>query len=253
MTVGLFVPCYIDQLYPDVARATLDLLERIGYRVMIPEGQTCCGQPMANSGYERVTAPVANRLARLFSECDWVIAPSGSCAHHIRHHYDRFDPNPELNRLRERTVELCEFLSRDDSPALPDAQFPFKTGLHNSCHGVRGLDLATPSERMGARHSMPETLLRQVRGIELVPLNRPDECCGFGGTFAVKQACISSVMGRDRLRDHADNGVEVITGTDSSCLMHMEGLARRDGLPLRFLHIAQILTHRSEPVKSASS
>ncbi|MEX1212134.1 MAG: (Fe-S)-binding protein [Balneolaceae bacterium] len=249
MTVGLFVPCYIDQLYPDVARATLDLLERMGYEVIIPEGQTCCGQPMANSGYERITAPVADRMARLFVDCDWVVAPSGSCVHHIRDHYDRFDPTPALEHLRTRTVELCEFLSRKDAPALPGTHFPYKTGLHNSCHGVRGLGLSTPSERMEPHRSLPEQLLSRVTGIELVPLGRPDECCGFGGTFAVKQACLSSVMGRDRLRDHAENGVDVITGTDTSCLMHLEGLARTDRLPLRFLHIAQILNHRAEPVQ----
>lgn len=241
MVVGLFIPCYIDQFYPQTARATLELLESTGVEVVVPEGQTCCGQPLANSGYEPDAVSVMEQLADTFSGVDHIVSPSGSCIHHIRHHYDILEQRPVVRHLRENSFELCQFLSHHPELNLPAARFPFRTGLHQSCHGQRGLRLASSSERMEPAFSVVGDLLKRVDGLELVSLNREDECCGFGGTFAVTEEAVSVRMGKDRVADHLQNGVEVITGTDLSCLMHLEGIIRRDGLPLRILHVAEIL------------
>ena len=246
MTVGLFVPCYIDQFYPGVARAVLEILERGGASVQVPEAQTCCGQPLANSGHETETFELMHRTASLFADCDRIVCPSGSCSYHIREHYEKVPQSEEIVHLRRNVREFCRFL--DDYPEfIPDRiHFPYRTGLHQSCHGLRGLRLGRASELMEPDHSIPEDLLSRAEGIELCRLGRSDECCGFGGTFAVKQEALSVQMGADRLKDHMNAGVEVITGTDSSCLMHLEGLAKRRRMPLRFLHIAEILNSTGE-------
>lgn len=246
MIVGLFIPCYIDQFYPQAARATLELLESTGVEVVVPTGQTCCGQPLANSGYEPDAVSVMEQLADTFAGVDHIVSPSGSCIHHIRHHYDILEQRPAVHHLREKSLELCQFLSRHPELNLPTAHFPFRTGLHQSCHGQRGLRLASSSERMEPAWSVVGDLLKKVEGLELVSLNREDECCGFGGTFAVTEEAVSVRMGKDRVADHLQNDVEVITGTDLSCLMHLDGIIRRDGLPLRVLHVAEILNATME-------
>ncbi|MEX2586218.1 MAG: (Fe-S)-binding protein [Balneolaceae bacterium] len=246
MIVGLFIPCYIDQFYPRAARATLELLESTGVEVVVPTDQTCCGQPLANSGYEPDAVAVMEQLADTFAGVDHIVSPSGSCIHHIRHHYDILEQSPAVRHLREKSLELCQFLSRHPEMNLPPAHFPFRTGLHQSCHGQRGLRLASSSERMEPAWSVVGDLLKKVEGLELVSLNREDECCGFGGTFAVTEEAVSVRMGKDRVADHLQNDVEVITGTDLSCLMHLEGIIRRDGLPLRVLHVAEILNTTGE-------
>ena len=241
MKVALFIPCYIDQFYPRVGIATLRLLERLGCTVTYPPGQTCCGQPMANSGCEGDALASYRHFVETFAGYEYIVAPSGSCTYHVRHHYDRLEQTPEVTAVRERTLDLAEFLLDVlQITALP-ARFPHRVGLHMSCHGLRGLRLGSGSERREAPFSKLEQLLRMVDGLELVELDRADECCGFGGTFAVNEAAISVKMGKDRIRDHLRHGAEVITAGDMSCLMHLEGIARRRNDPVRILHLAEIL------------
>ena len=241
MDVALFVPCYVDQLYPRVAMATAGLLERFGATVRFPEAQTCCGQPMANSGFFDDARPLARKMIDVFQDCEYVVCPSGSCTSMVRNHFPMLLPGePRLEPLRRRTFELCEFL-HDVLRVRPAGRFPHKVGLHNSCHGLRELRLGSGSERLVPAFSKARALLEGLDGIELTELSRPDDCCGFGGTFAVAEEAVSVAMGRDRIADHERAGAEIVTGGDVSCLMHMEGLLRRAGKPLRTMHIAELL------------
>jgi L-lactate dehydrogenase complex protein LldE len=241
MEVALFVPCYVDQLYPRVAMATAELLERFGATVRFPEAQTCCGQPMANSGFFDDARPLARKMIDVFADSEYVVCPSGSCTSMVRNHYPTLLPSePRLESLRARTFELCEFL-HDVLRIRPAGRFEHKVGLHQSCHGLRELRLGSGSERLVPAFNKARALLEGLSGIQLVELSRPDDCCGFGGTFAVAEEAVSVAMGRDRIADHQRAGAEVITGADTSCLMHMEGILRRAGKPMRLLHIAELL------------
>jgi L-lactate dehydrogenase complex protein LldE len=258
--VGLFIPCYIDQLYPQVALAALRVLRQLGLNVEFPPEQTCCGQPMANAGCAERTRPLAERFLKIFARYDHVVSPSGSCVSMVRNHYAQWlEGSPGFDHLRANTFELCEYLVDIVGVTRVDGDFPVKVGLHMSCHGLRELRLASSSEQMVTPFNKVRQLLAQLKGIELIELTRPDECCGFGGTFAVDEEAVSSLMGRDRIADHLRGGAEVITGFDVSCLMHLDGIIRRQALaagaasvaaypaaklektPLRVLHVAQIL------------
>ena len=242
MRIGLFVPCYIDQFYPRVAIATLELLEKLGATVDYPPGQTCCGQPMANAGCKGDAMGAARLFVRNFSEYDYIVAPSGSCVLHVRDHLHGLPQEAEAaRRVRENTFELCEFLHKVLQVEALDSHFPHRVGLHLSCHGQRGLRLAQASEIMGPDYSIQRDLLTMVGGLQLVELDRRDECCGFGGTFAVSEEAVSMRMGKDRIDDHLRQGAEVITAGDMSCLMHLEGILRRQGRTTPVLHIAEIL------------
>jgi L-lactate dehydrogenase complex protein LldE len=242
MRIALFVPCYVDQVWPRVALATVRVLERLGVEVVFPEEQTCCGQPMANAGSADAAAPLAHRFLEVFGRFDAVVCPSGSCTSMVRNHYDQFlAGRPGFDHLKRSTFELCEFLVDVLGVKTLDGRFPHRVGLHQSCHGLRELGLGTPSELLLPPSSKVGGLLATIAGIELVPLTRADECCGFGGTFAVQEEAVSCLMGKDRIADHARAGAEIVTGTDVSCLMHMEGLARREAVPLRFLHVAEVM------------
>jgi L-lactate dehydrogenase complex protein LldE len=241
MEVALFVPCYVDQLYPRVGMATAQLLERFGASVVFPEAQTCCGQPMANSGFFDDARPLARKMLDVFDRFEHVVCPSGSCTSMVRNHFAQLLPDePRLASLRARTRELCEFL-HDVLQARPRGRFPHRVGLQQSCHGLRELRLGSGSERLVPSFNKTRALLEGIEGLQLVELARADECCGFGGTFAVGEEGISCAMGRDRLDDHERAGAEIITGGDVSCLMHLEGLARREGRRVRTLHIAELL------------
>jgi L-lactate dehydrogenase complex protein LldE len=249
MRVALFVPCYVDQLRPGVALATVALLERLGVEVAFPEEQTCCGQPMANAGVADATAPLARRFLEVFGGFEAVVCPSGSCTSMGRNHYDPFlAGRPGFEALKRGTYELCEFLVDVLGVKALDGAFAHRVALHQSCHGLRELGLGTPSERALPRTSKVAGLLGSLRGIELVPLARADECCGFGGTFAVAEEAVSCLMGRDRIADQATAGAEIVTGTDVSCLMHLDGLARREKVPLRFMHVAEVMAEAIAPV-----
>jgi L-lactate dehydrogenase complex protein LldE len=249
MRVALLVPCYVDQLRPAVALATVSLLERLGVEVAFPEEQTCCGQPMANAGVADAAAPLARRFLEVFGGFDAVVCPSGSCTSMVRNHYDPYlAGRPGFDRLKRGTYELCEFVVDVLGVKALDGAFAHRVAFHQSCHGLRELGLGTPSERLLPRRSKVGMLLQSLRGIQLVPLARQDECCGFGGTFSVAEEAVSCLMGRDRIADHAKAGAEIVTGTDVSCLMHLDGLARREKVPLRFLHVAEVLAEAVGPV-----
>ena len=240
--VGLFIPCYVDQFYPQVGLATVTLLERLGCRVQFPEAQTCCGQPMANAGSAEAAAPLAERFLRIFEPFPYVVCPSGSCVSMVRHHYrDLLPGRPEVDAVGKRTYELCEFLVDVLHVEAIPGRFPHRVGLHQSCHALRELRLGSGSERVVRGFNKVRTLLSSLEGITLVDLTRPDECCGFGGVFSVEEEAVSCAMGKDRLADHLQAGAEVITGVDVSCLMHLDGLLRREKKPLRVRHVAEIL------------
>lgn len=243
MKVALFVPCYVDAFFPEVAIATLELLERFGCQVEYPLEQTCCGQPMANSGCEADAAGAEALFVRNFAGFDYVVGPSGSCVHHVRSHFTAIEQSDEVRQVRSRTYELVEFLHDVlGAREFPWAEFPHTVGLHNGCSSLRALGTASMSEAQHeAPHSKPMTLLCAVKGIRFASPERPDECCGFGGTFSVYEEPVSARMGYDKVQDHRQAGAEVIVSADMSCLMHQKGCAERMGLPLRFLHIAQVL------------
>lgn len=243
MKVALFVPCYVDQFYPNAAIATLELLEKLGCEVHYPKNQTCCGQPMANSGYEHLTGGCNNLFIDNFSGYDYIVCPSGSCTLHIKEHLHSQENEAMAGDIRKRVFELTEFLVDILRIESLDASFPYKVGMHQSCHGLRGLRISQMTELVAPPFSKPAQLLNMVKGLELVPLNRADDCCGFGGTFCVVEEAVSSKMGKDRVDDHIEHGAQYITSADLSCLMHMEGILRRQGSDVKVIHVAEILNH----------
>lgn len=241
MRVGLFIPCYVDQFYPNAGIATYQLLVKLGVDVVYPTGQTCCGQPMANSGFEHLTGSCNSLFIDNFSEFDYIVSPSGSCVLHVKDHLHDEHAEDKASEIRNKIYELVEFLVDILKVTDLHARFPHKVGLHQSCHGQRGLYLTQMSELVAPYFSKPQQLLSQVQGLELIALNRQDECCGFGGTFCVVEEAVSVKMGKDRVKDHVTHGAEYITGADMSCLMHMEGILRREKSNVKVLHIAEIL------------
>lgn len=243
MKVGLFIPCYIDQLYPHIGMATVKVLRQQGVEVEYPVDQTCCGQPMANTGCTGDTRPLALKFFAIFRDFEYVVCPSGSCVSMVRNHYDEYlDDTAGFAELKHKTFELCEFLVDVLKVEHIAGRFPHRVGLHQSCHGLRELRMGSCSEVMGKQFSKTRQLLEALEGIEFTELQRPDECCGFGGTFAVSEEAISTMMGMDRIADHEQAGTEVLTANDMSCLMHLEGLIRRHKKPMRVMHIAEILS-----------
>jgi L-lactate dehydrogenase complex protein LldE len=217
--VALFITCFNDTLFPEAGRATVALLERLGCTVEFPPEQTCCGQMHGNSGYE--AGPLVERFGRVFAGAEAVVSPSASCAGFVR---ERLAAGPPVYELSEFVVDV---LGVDDV----GASFPHRVTLHPTCHSLRAL-------RVGDR---PERLLRSVRGIDLVALGEAEECCGFGGTFAVKNADTSMAMLGDKLRHVLDTRAEVCTAVDTSCLMHIGGALRRQRAGVRVMHISEIL------------
>jgi len=231
----------MDQLYPKAAMAVLEFLEKRGIDVEYPREQTCCGQPMSNSGCSDQAKPLANRFEEIFSKYDYVVCPSGSCTSMVRCHYGEHLTTEKNENLKNKTFEFCEFLVDILKIDDIDASFPYRVGLHQSCHGLRELRLANSTERRDPPFSKVRQLLNQVRDIELVDLQRTDECCGFGGTFAVSEEAISCSMGKDRIADHREAGAQVMTGIDLSCLMHLDGIMRKSGEVIPTFHVAEIL------------
>ncbi|MGU3541047.1 (Fe-S)-binding protein [Methylobacterium sp. A54F] len=242
MRVGLFVPCYVDAFEPEVGVATLELLERFGLDVAYPFDQTCCGQPMTNTGCHAEAAATEALFVKNFTGFDYVVAPSGSCVQQVRKHLTAIPQTDEVRKVRESTYELVEFLHDVlKVDAFPWAEFPHRVSYHSNCNALRGIGHARPSELNLPYFSKPRDLLSKVRGVEFVEMARPDECCGFGGTFSVFEPAVSAKMGYDKVTDHARAGADYVVSADSSCMMHQKGCAERLGLPLRFIHIAQVL------------
>jgi L-lactate dehydrogenase complex protein LldE len=236
--IALFVTCLADGLFPDVGRATVQLLERLGHEVVFPDRQTCCGQMHTNTGYQREALPLVRHHVETFEAYDVVVAPSGSCVGSVRHQHamvaSRAGDESLATRaasVAERTYELSELLV--DVLGVEDvgAHFPHRVTYHPTCHGLRGLKLG----------DAPLRLLRNVREIDLVELPEATTCCGFGGTFAVKNADTSAAMLADKLRCVADTGAEVCAAGDSSCLLHIGGGLSRLRTGVRTMHVAEIL------------
>lgn len=241
MKIGLFVPCYVDALYPEVGVSTYKLLKSLGIDVDYPERQTCCGQPMGNAGFQKLAKPLAQSFDEMFKDYDYVVAPSASCAAYVRFFHPNILGKGHKCEAAGKTIDIVEFLHDVVMVESLPAKFPHKVSVHNSCHGVRELGLSSPSERNVPQFNKIIDLLKLVEGIEIFEPERKDECCGFGGMFAIEEPAVSTRMGQDKIRRHMATGAEYITGPDSSCLMHMQGIAQKDGSPIKFIHVVQIL------------
>ena len=239
--VALFIPCFVDQLNPEVGLDTVRVLRGVGYDVDLPEGQTCCGQPAFNTGYWDDARPIAERFVRIFSSAEVVVCPSGSCTTMVRNFYPELLASHPLRAeavsLSQRVFELSEFLVQVAQVTDIGATFPHRVTVHDSCHALRELHLK----------GEPRELLRHVRGLELVELPYGEECCGFGGTFATKYGMISAAMGDTKAGNIEASGAEYVTALDSSCLMHIDGILRRRASQARTIHLASILAQREGP------
>ncbi len=247
--VHLFVPCFVDTLSPEAAIATTRVLERLGHDVVFPTGQTCCGQIHYNTGYGRHVLPLVRRFVDVFADADAVVAPSASCVATVHDAYPRLaresgDASLEqrVSDLGPRVFELTRWLVREQGVDDVGARFPRRVAYHPTCHSLRALGLADE----------PLRLLRAVRDLSLVEIPDARECCGFGGTFAVKNAAVSSAMLDDKLGALEASGAEVCTAVDSSCLLHVAGGLHRRGSRVRIAHIAEILASTGSPSSGGS-
>ena len=240
MKVSLFVTCLVDQFFPQVGLSMVRVLRRLGVEVEFDPLQTCCGQPCFNSGYRREARPLAERFIRIFENSDYVVAPSGSCVAMTRIYY------PELlttdkhwqqraRALAPRIYEFSEFLVRVLGREDVGARFTGRVTYHDGCHLLRELGI----------RDEPRRLIRRVEGVELVEMPEADTCCGFGGTFSVKFPEISSALVKDKLAQVVGSGAEVVVANDSSCLMQIAGLLRRQNTSVRAMHLAELLANES--------
>lgn len=241
MKIGLFIPCYVDALYPNVGVASYRLLKALGVDVDYPLGQTCCGQPESNGGFEEMAVSQAEHFEELFSSYDYVVGPSASCAAFVRVNYPKLLHGRHSCNTAQKVMDIVEFLHDVLKVKSLPGKFPHIVSVHNSCHGVRELGLSSPSERNIPTYSKIKNLLSLVEGITIKEPERPDECCGFGGLFSVEEKDVSLKMGMDKLRRHKETGAEFITGPDSSCLMHLQGIAKNEQTPIKFIHVVEIL------------
>ena len=232
MRIALFATCLADTMFPAAAKATVLLLERLGHEVVFPEEQTCCGQMHINTGYQKAARPLIERYIRTFEPYDVVVAPSGSCVGSVRHQYAQVMPGDDrISAVAARTYELSELLVDVLKVEDVGAYYPHRVTYHPTCHSLRVL-------RVGDR---PLRLLRNVRGLDLVELPAAEQCCGFGGTFAVKNADTSTAMLADKMRHVLDTGADVCTAGDASCLMHIGGGLSRLRTGVKTVHLAEIL------------
>lgn len=235
MKVTLFIPCFIDQLFPRAGISVVKVLERLGHTVEYPEEQTCCGQPAFNTGLWDEARSVAEHQLDVFRDAEVVVTPSGSCGAMMRVFYpELFAGTPrqqEAEALAARTFEFSEFLVNKLGVTDVGAKFPGRATFHDGCHGLREL---------GVKRE-PRELLKHVRGLELIEMSPPETCCGFGGTFAVKWPMISSAMGENKCEAILQTGADYVISLDSSCLMHIQGMLDRRGQKVRSLHLAEVL------------
>lgn len=232
--VALFVPCFIDQLFPQVGLDTASVLRRAGYEVEFPEDQTCCGQPAFNSGHWEDARPCAERFLQVFARYEQIVCPSGSCTTMVRKVYPELltgAPKEEAIALGQRVYEFSEFLVRIAHVTDVGAEFPHKVTYHASCHATRELGISEE----------PRVLLRNVRRLEYVELEKASECCGFGGMFATKFPAISAAMGDVKATAIEASGAEYVAALDTSCLMHIEGILRHGKRAAKTVHLASIL------------
>lgn len=236
MKVQLFIPCYIDQLYPQTGQNTLEILQKVGCEVIYNPNQTCCGQPAFNSGYWPETKALAEKFFRDYDVDIPIVSPSGSCTGFIKQHYAKLFPNDSeklalCNTVSNQLFELSDFLCNQLHVVDLGAVFPHKVTLHRSCTAMREYGLT----------DQPERLLSHVKGLELIEMEESTTCCGFGGTFAIKQTDISTAMVAKKVEYALATGAEYIVGTEASCLMNITSYCQKQGLPIRGIHLADIL------------
>jgi L-lactate dehydrogenase complex protein LldE len=237
--VSLFVTCIVDQLFPKVGMAMADVLEHLGYQVDFPENQTCCGQPAFNSGYRAEARAVARHFLDTFEGCETIVVPSGSCTSMVTHHFaELFHKDPaalaRVHALEKRVSEFSTFLTEVAGVDDVGARFPDVVTFHDGCHALRELGIK----------SAPRRLLANVRGLELREMHPAEECCGFGGTFSVKFAELSGAMARTKIDAIVGTGARTVVSLDPSCLMQIQGALSRAGLPVRTMHLAEVLASR---------
>jgi L-lactate dehydrogenase complex protein LldE len=241
--VSLFITCYNDTLFPETGKAVVEVLERLGHTVVFPAGQTCCGQMHWNTGYQELALPMVARFVAQFKDAEAVVIPSSSCVAMMREHYVKMAEQirdkqllADVHDLLPRVWEFSEFLTKKLGLEDVGAYFPHRVTYHASCHGLRSLHLGDG----------PMKLLRAVRGIQLVALAALEQCCGFGGTFAIKNAEVSSAMLAEKVQAVLQTQAELCTACDNSCLMHIEGSLHRQRTGVRTLHLAEILAGEAE-------
>jgi L-lactate dehydrogenase complex protein LldE len=235
MTVTLFIPCFVDALFPRAGISMVEILERLGHKVVCPAEIACCGQPPFNSGYWDEARPVAAQALEHLKDAEAVVIGSGSCGAMVKKFYPELfagTPQAELaKQVAARTWEFSDFLVSKLGVTDLGAKFPHKVTFHDGCHGLRELGVKQP----------PRTLLGKVQGLQLVEMSEAETCCGFGGTFAAKFPMISTAMGEVKCASAAETGAEYIVSNDSSCLMHIQGLLARQSNPLKTIHLAEVL------------
>lgn len=237
--VSLFVTCLVDQLFPEIGLAMAEVLERLGYETEFREAQTCCGQPAFNSGFTAEARGVARHFLEVFGDAEYIIVPSGSCCSMVRHHFtDLFYKDPEATvaskRLAKRVFEFSEFLVEVAHQEDVGARFDGAITYHDSCHALRELKIK----------EQPRRLLRHVRGLELREMQPAEECCGFGGTFAVKFGKLSCDMLTGKIKAIQKTGADTVVSIDPSCMMQIRGGLSRRRLPIRTMHLAEVLASR---------
>lgn len=238
MRITLFIPCYVDQFYPQIGRHMVTLLKQLGHDVDYPQKQTCCGQPAFNAGHQDSAACVARWFLEVFQDAETIVTPSGSCAAMVKVFYaDLFDGQPEAataRQLGKRTWEWSDFLVNELGVTDVGARFAERITYHDGCHGLRELGIK----------QQPRALLANVRDLELVEMDAAEICCGFGGTFAVKYPQVSTAMALAKCASVERTGARYIVSGDASCLMHLQGYIDQQGLPLRCLHLTEVLAQR---------
>jgi L-lactate dehydrogenase complex protein LldE len=237
--ISLFVTCIVDQLFPNVGMSVARVLEGLGYEVMFPPAQTCCGQPAFNSGYRDDARTVALHFLEVFRDSEYIVVPSGSCTSMISHHYaELFGNDPvrldEIHRLEKKVWEFSRFVTEVAGVEDVGARFESVVTYHDSCHALRELRIKDG----------PRRLLARVKGLELREMDTAEECCGFGGTFSVKFPEVSGGMARTKIESIKRTGASVVVSIDSSCLMQLQGTIRREGLPVTTMHLAEVLASR---------
>lgn len=245
--ITLFIPCFVDQLVPQVALDMVAVLRRIGYAVDFPEEQTCCGQPAFNAGFWNEARPVAERFVRVFGKAEIVVCPSGSCTTMVRCFYPELLASSPIRQeaiaLGKRVFEFSEFVVDVAGVTDVGASFPYRVTYHDSCHTLRELHV----------RRQPRELLRHVRGLNFVELGYAEECCGFGGVFSVKFPEVSGAMGEVKASNIEATGADFVTACDPSCLMHIEGMLRRKRARARTIHLASILAAQEVTTDSSSA
>lgn len=243
LQVSLFITCYNDTLFPETGKAVVKVLERLGHTVDFPAGQTCCGQMHWNTGYQAEALPLVGRFVAQFRHAEAVVVPSSSCVAMMRDHYPKMAEEigdrkliAEVEELLPRVYEFSEFLTKRLGLKDVGAYYPHRVTYHASCHGLRNLELGDG----------PLNLLRSVKGIDLVEIESPEQCCGFGGTFAVKNADVSSAMLAEKTTAVLNTGAEACTACDNSCLMHIQGALHRQRTGVRTVHLAEVLAGGEE-------